>query len=101
MGSRVDAYDAVADGVVVTLETEPAHRSCFKSRDEARLAASLCIEGYCSPHCRHSTPGYRSPVECEKMLREGEALLASAVQRNAVNETGATPERPIHRGRVE
>jgi putative transposase len=55
------------------------HRQRFKSRDEARLAVFGYIEGFYNSHRRHSALGYRSPVDYEKMLRDNEALLASAV----------------------
>ena len=64
---------------MATIKTALVHRQRFKSRDEARLAVFRYIEGFYNSHRRHSALGYRSPVDYEKMLRDNEALLASAV----------------------
>ena len=64
---------------MATIKTELVHRQRFKSRDEARLVVFRYIEGLYNSHRRHSALGYRSPVDYEKMLRDNEALLASAV----------------------
>ena len=60
------------------------------SRDEARLAAFRHGEGFHNPHRRHSALDHRSPAEYEEMLRDGEAVLAKAVQREGVIERRAT-----------
>jgi putative transposase len=69
MGSRGDAYDnAAAESVVATIKTELVYRSRFKTKDEARLAVFRYIEGFYNPLRRHSSLGYMSPVEYERML---------------------------------
>jgi putative transposase len=70
-GSRGDAYDnAAAESVMATIKTELAHRSRFKTRDEAQLAVFRYIEGFYKPLRRHSSLGYLSPAEYERMLEE-------------------------------
>lgn len=74
MGSRGDAYDnAAAESVTVTIKTELVYRTRFKTKDEARLAVFRYIEGFYNPHRRHSSLGYLSPVEYERMLEESAA----------------------------
>lgn len=74
MGSRGDAYDnAAAESVMATIKTELVHRTRFKTKDEARLAVFRYIEGFYNPHRRHSSLGYLSPVEYERMLEESAA----------------------------
>lgn len=73
MGSRGDAYDnAAAESFMATIKTEPIHRHTFKTRDDARLAVFSYVEGFYNPVRRHSSLGYSSPLEFEKM-----ALAAS------------------------
>jgi len=84
---------------MATIKTELVRSQRFKTRDEARLAVFRYIVGFYNPHRRHSVLGYRSPAEYEKMLRDDEALLASAVLRKGVNENGVTPTPPpLHEG---
>jgi putative transposase len=78
MGSRGDAYDnAEAESVMSTIKNELVNRHRFKTRDEARLAVFSFIEGFYNPHRRHSSLGYRSPMEYEKMWAEDAELAAS------------------------
>ena len=64
---------------MATTKTELVHRQRVKTRDAARLVVLRYIEGFYNPHPRHSALGCRSPVEYENMLRDDEALPASAV----------------------
>lgn len=77
MGSRGDAYDnAAAESVMATIKTELIYRNRFKIKDEARLAVFRYIEGFYNPLRRHSSLGYMSPVEYEKMLEGTPAAAA-------------------------
>ena len=78
MGSRGDAHDnAEAESVMSTIKNEYVKRHRFKTRDEARLGLFSFIEGFYNPHRRHSSLGYRSPMEYEKMWAEDAELAAS------------------------
>jgi len=75
MGSRGDAYDnAAAESFMATIKTELIYRTTFKTRDDARLAVFSYIEGFYNPIRRHSTLGFHSPLEFEKIA------LAETVQ---------------------
>jgi putative transposase len=66
MGSVGDAYDnAMAESFFATLERELLNRRRFKSQAEAKMAVFEWIEGWYNPHRRHSSLGYRSPVNYE------------------------------------
>jgi putative transposase len=71
MGSAGDAYDnAMAESFFATIEKELlAHRS-FRSRDEARRAIFGYIEGFYNRRRRHSSIGYLSPEEFERLRRK-------------------------------
>jgi putative transposase len=67
MGSVGDAYDnAMAESFFATLERELLNRRRFRSQAEARMAVFEWIEGWYNPHRRHSSLGYRSPVNYER-----------------------------------
>jgi len=67
MGSVGDAYDnAMAESLFATLERELLNRRTFKSQAEAKMAVFEWIEGWYNPHRRHSSIGYRSPVNYER-----------------------------------
>lgn len=78
MGSTGDAYDnAPTESFMATIKTELIHRRTFKTRNEARLAVFRYIEGFYNPQRRHSSLGYLSPLEFERMLdRRKETALA-------------------------
>jgi putative transposase len=90
MGSVGDAYDNVmADSFFATLEREIIDRHRFRSQVEARMAVFTWIESWYNPHRRHSSLGYRSPMNYERQalthqavqsLRHGAALLPLARQ---------------------
>ena len=67
MGSVGDAYDnAMAESFFASLEREVLDRRRFKSPAEAKMATFEWIEGWYNPHRRHSTLGYRSPMNYER-----------------------------------
>jgi putative transposase len=68
MGSKGDAYDnAVAESFFASLEKDLLRRRSFATRDSARTAVFDYIETFYNPIRLHSTLGYLSPVEYEKM----------------------------------
>jgi len=68
MGSVGDAYDnAMAESFFASLERELLNRRRFKSQAEAKMAIFEWIEGWYNPHRRHSSLGYRSPVNYERV----------------------------------
>jgi putative transposase len=67
MGSVGDAYDnAMAESLFASLERELLNRRRFKTQAEAKMAVFEWIEGWYNPHRRHSSLGYRSPVNYER-----------------------------------
>jgi len=67
MGTVGDAYDnAMAESFFASLEREVLDRRRFKSQAEAKMAVFEWIEGWYNPHRRHSSLGYRSPVNYER-----------------------------------
>jgi putative transposase len=67
IGSVGDAYDnAMAESFFATLERELLNRRRFKSQAEAKMAVFEWIEAWYNPHRRHSSLGYRSPVNYER-----------------------------------
>jgi putative transposase len=77
MGSKGDAYDnAVAESFFASLEKDLLRRRSFATRDEARTAVFDYIETFYNPIRLHSTLGYLSPVEYEKMKMKNEEKAA-------------------------
>ena len=67
MGSVGDAFDnAMAESFFASLERELLNRRRFHSQAEAKMAVFEWIEGWYNPHRRHSSIGYRSPVNYER-----------------------------------
>jgi putative transposase len=67
MGSVGDAYDnAMAESFFASLERELLNRRHFKSQAEAKMAIFEWIEGWYNPRRRHSSLGYRSPMNYER-----------------------------------
>jgi len=90
MGSRGDAYDnAAAESFMATIKTELVKRTTFKTRDAARLALFEYIETFYNPLRRHSSLGYKSPVEFEQIysaeMKEAAAAQALTCPRKRVN----------------
>ena len=68
MGARGCAYDnAVCEAFFKTLKHELIHRRSWPTKAEARHAVFDFIETFYNRHRRHSTLGYLSPAEYEKM----------------------------------
>jgi len=74
MGTVGDAYDnAMAESFFATLEREVLSRRRFKTHAEAKMAIFDWLEGWYNPHRRHSSLGYRSPVNYERRALAHEA----------------------------
>jgi len=79
MGSVGDAYDnAMAESFFATLERELLNRRRFKSQVEAKMAVFEWIEGWYNPHRRHSSLGYRSPVNYERAYQRSGGKIRSS-----------------------
>lgn len=59
--------NAVVESFFATLKTELIHRRRFQTRQEATSAIFTYIEGFYNRRRRHSTLGYRSPMEFEQL----------------------------------
>jgi len=78
MGSKGDCFDnAVAESFFATLEKDLLRRRSFATRQEARTAVFDYIETFYNPIRLHSTLGYRSPVEYERMKEEEKEMQAA------------------------
>ena len=74
VGSVGDDYDnAMAESFFATLEREVLSRRRFKTQAEAKMAIFDWLEGWYNPHRRHSSLGYRSPVNYERQALAHEA----------------------------
>lgn len=68
MGSVGDAYDnAMCESFFATLECELLDRRRLASQVSARMAVFDFIEGWYNPFRRHSSIGYLSPMEFERI----------------------------------
>jgi putative transposase len=77
MGTVGDAYDnAMAESFFATLEREVLNRRRFTSQAQAKMAIFDWLEGWYNPHRRHSSLGYRSPVNYERHALESEPVRA-------------------------
>jgi putative transposase len=57
--------NAAAESFFATLKTELLHRASWPTRQHARLAIFQYLEGFYNRQRRHSTLGYRSPINFE------------------------------------
>lgn len=74
MGSVGDAYDnAMCESFFASLECELLDRTVFRTRAEARAAVFEWIEGWYNSRRRHSSLGYRSPLDFEAAERTAPA----------------------------
>ncbi len=74
MVSVCDAYDdAMCETFFATLECELLDRRRFKTQAEARIAVFEFIEGFYNPRRRHSSIGYRSPIDYERHIAHPDA----------------------------
>ena len=91
VGSVGDAYDnAMAESFFATLECELLDRRSFRTQAEAKLAVFEYLEGFYNPRRRHSSLGYRSPVQFERELID-HAASPRAHSPHRVAFDGATP----------
>ena len=67
MGSVGDCYDALAESFFATLQTELLDRHYWSTRQQLRIAIFDFIEAFYNPSRRHSSIGYLSPADYEKM----------------------------------
>jgi putative transposase len=71
MGNRGSAYDnAVCESFFKTLKTELIDRQSWPTKADARHAVFDFIETFYNRHRRHSTLGYLSPAEYEKITTQ-------------------------------
>ena len=67
MSGKGNCYDnAVCESFFHTLKVEHVYRQIFDSIDDARRSIFWYIEAYYNRKRKHSTLGYKSPVEFEK-----------------------------------
>jgi putative transposase len=75
--AHTDAYDnAVAESFFASLEKDLLCRRSFPTRQQARTAVFDYIETFYNPIRLHSTLGYLSPAEYEKMKLKKEEQAA-------------------------
>lgn len=68
MSRRSDCYDnAVAESFFGTLKQELVHHECYATRAEAAASITDYIDNFYNPIRRHSTLGYVSPMDYERM----------------------------------
>ena len=68
MGSRGDCFDnAVCESFHATLKRELINRYVWATRADARTAVFEYIEGFYNTRRRHSTLGYYSPIDYERI----------------------------------
>jgi len=68
MSRKGDCWDnAVSESFFGTLKTELINRRSWPTRREAKDAVVDYIEGFYNPHRLHSSLGYVSPIEFERM----------------------------------
>ena len=68
MSGKGNCYDnAVAESFFHTLKTELVHHEIYHTREEARRSLFEYMETFYNRIRKHSTLGYRSPVEYENM----------------------------------
>ena len=84
MGSVGDAYDnAMCESFFATLECELLDRRRFKTQAEARIAVFEFVEAFYNRRRRHSSIGYLSPIDYERLhaanpdAHQSAAVLAS------------------------
>jgi putative transposase len=71
VGAPGSAYDnALAESFFASLETELIDRNRWATHEQARLDVFDWLETFYNPIRRHSSLGYLSPVEFERMYRQ-------------------------------
>lgn len=70
MSRKGNCWDnAVAESFFKTMKTEMIYHQLFQTRAEAKLAVFEYIEIWYNRERRHSTLGYLTPCEVEKLLQ--------------------------------
>ena len=88
MGSVGDCYDnALCESFFATLETELLDRQRLATAAEAQRAVFDYLEGWYTPHPRHSALGYQSPVNFEGIIRHTPKTQTGNCPRNRGNFT--------------
>ena len=59
--------NAVMESFYSSLKTERIARKVYQTRDQARADVFDYVERFCNPTRRHSTIGYVSPMEFERI----------------------------------
>jgi len=78
MGRTGSALDnAACESVISQIKCELVHRHRFHTRNEARMALFHYIEGFYNPRRRHSSLGFKSPIEYEKNTNHHAAPVAA------------------------
>ena len=62
--------NACVESFFHTLKTEMIYHEDFETRDQAYRAIFEWVEAFYNRHRLHSTLGYKSPVDFERMVRE-------------------------------
>ena len=62
-------YNAMVESFFKTLKSEVVWRTVFYTRAQAKHAIARYIDGFYNPIRRHSSLGYISPVQFEKLTR--------------------------------
>lgn len=84
MGSVGDCFDnALCESFFATLECELLDRETFRTQTEARLAVFQFIEGWYNPHRLHSSIGYLSPMQYERVHTHLSSLPSHQVSTNS------------------
>ena len=105
MGSVGDCFDnAMAESFFATLECELLDRTTLSTHAEARAALFEFIEGWYNTRRRHSSLGYQSPLEFERLHQAGavdgarpvDALRAPTSPLDPALRTGSTPPTEIN-----
>ena len=105
MGSVGDCFDnAMAESFFATLECELLDRTTLSTHAEARAALFEFIEGWYNTRRRHSSLGYQSPLEFERLHQAGavdgarpvDALRAPTSPLDPALRTGSTPPTGIN-----
>ncbi|GAC1440761.1 MAG: hypothetical protein NVSMB58_37860 [Terriglobales bacterium] len=69
MSRRANAWDnAPMESFFKTLKVERIYQTRYETRAQARLDIVDWIDGYSTRQRRHSSIGYRVPVQAEDML---------------------------------
>ena len=77
MGSVGDCYDnAMCESFFATLECELLERCTFRTKAEAEAAVFQFLEGWYNPHRLHSSLGYVSPINYERVYHQNPASPA-------------------------